>query len=108
MTEIRGLDIHFPRIAVQDSREAIRQIREMVRRADEHHFNFLRPFVVGTRSEACYPSKIVPVQVYPDWDPFAVLMEEAHRRGPEVHPFICVAPLQNSNAEGAEQGVTAS
>ena len=105
MTEIRGLDIHFPRIAVQDAQEGIRQIQEMVRRADEHHFNFIRPFVVGTRTEAYYPSKIVPVQVYPDWDPFAVLMEEARRRGLEVHPFICVVPLQNPNAEEAEQGV---
>ena len=47
MTEIRGLDIHFPRIAVQDAQEGIRQIQEMVRRADEHHFTWtsLEPWV---------------------------------------------------------------
>jgi len=104
MTEIRGLDIHFPSIAVQDARKGTRQIREMVRCADEHHFNFLRPFVVGTRSEAYYPSEIVPVRVYPHWDPFAVMMEEAHRRNIEVHPFVCVVPLQNPNAKEAIPG----
>lgn len=105
MTEIRGLDVHFPRIVVQDPQEGSRQIREMVRRADEHHFNFLRPFVVSTRSDAYYSSKIVPVRVYPRWDPFSVMLEEAHRRGLEVHPFVCVVPLGNPNAKEAEQGI---
>ena len=98
MKEIRGLDIHFPAVADQDPRRGAEQVREMVRRVADYNFNFLRPFVVGTRSQADYPSDVVPVREFPQWDPFGVLVEEARKRGMEVHPFVCVVPLGDPEA----------
>lgn len=68
------------------------QIREMVRRTDEAGFNTLLVQVRG-RGDAYYESGVEPRSPWlggteRDFDPLAVLLDEAHRRGLEVHAWV--------------------
>ena len=60
------------------------------------------PYIKDTGGAAAYDSKIVPVRKYQDWDALADIMTEAHARGLQVWPVICVLP---SGGEGAPSGV---
>ena len=90
--EIRGVDIHPSHQFDKDVSEGMKQCKEVVDLLYRCNFNFLRPFVVITRCNANYNSKIVPIKNFSDWDPLEVMVEEAHSRGMEVHPFVCVIP----------------
>lgn len=50
----------------------------------------LMPFVVDTRKQALYPSRVIADKPYHDWDPLAVIMREARSRQLKVYPAICV------------------
>lgn len=88
--EVRGVDIHPSHQFDKDKSEGIKQCKEVVDLLYRNNFNFLRPFVVVTRCNANYNSKIVPIKNFNEWDPLEVMVEEAHSRGMEVHPFVCV------------------
>jgi len=90
--EIRAVDMHPAALFGTDPETGPQRVKEMVNLAAKHKLNFLRPFMVGTRCDASYDSRIVPIHVFKDWDPLKVLIEEAHAEGLEVHPFVCVVP----------------
>ena len=57
----------------------------------EAGFNLLIPHVRGVTGETLYQATNHPVSAYAkDWDPLAVINEEAKRRGMQVHPWISV------------------
>ena len=88
--EVRGVDIHLEVSFGEDPAEGPKLVQEAVERLARANFNFLRPFVVETRCQAAYDSEFLPVRFCPGWDPLKVIVEEAHARGMEVHPFLCL------------------
>lgn len=92
VVEIRGVDIHPASLFGTDPETGPQKVTEMVDLASKHNLNFLRPFVVGVRCDASYESRLMPIRVFEGWDPLKILVEEAHNKGLEVHPFICVVP----------------
>ncbi|RJS84443.1 hypothetical protein CW702_02480 [Candidatus Bathyarchaeota archaeon] len=90
--EIRSVDIHPSALFGRDRDEGPRNVEKVVEVAAENNLNMLRPFVIDTRCEASYNSSIVPIKEFEGWDPLKIMVEEAHRRGLEVHTFICVVP----------------
>lgn len=84
--EVRGVWVVRTTLTDRD------QIREMVRRTDEAGFNTLLVQVRG-RGDAYYDSGVEPRSPWlgrsgRDFDPLAVLLDEAHRRGLEVHAWV--------------------
>ncbi|RMH20918.1 MAG: hypothetical protein D6701_03320 [Gemmatimonadetes bacterium] len=83
--EVRGLWVVRTTLGDPDA------IREMVRRADEAGFNTLLVQVRG-RGDAYYRSDLLPlapaVAERPGFDPLALVIDEAHRRGIEVHAWV--------------------
>lgn len=68
------------------------QVQEMVRRTDEAGFNTLLVQVRG-RGDAYYDSDVEPRSSWlggtgSDFDPLAILLEEAHRRDMKVHAWV--------------------
>lgn len=59
------------------------------------------PYVKDTGGGALYESSVVPVRRQPDWDALGVFMEEAHKRGLQVWPVICVVPSGGESAPAA-------
>ena len=90
--EIWGVDIHPSLQFDKDASEGMKLCKETVDLLYRCNFNFLRPFVVVTRCNTNYNSKIVPIKNFSEWDHLEVMVEEAHSRGMEVHPFVCVVP----------------
>ncbi len=90
--EVRGVDIHPAALFGRAPETGSLRVREIARLAAECKLNFLRPFVVGVNCDASYNSRILPTKLFEEWDPLEILIEEAHARGLEVHPFVCVVP----------------
>ncbi|MSR21437.1 MAG: hypothetical protein EXR91_10780 [Gemmatimonadetes bacterium] len=84
-SEVRGLWV------VRWTMTSAEQVSEMVAEADAAGFNTLIVQVRG-RGDAYYRSAIEPraegVQGPPDFDPLALAIEEAHRRGMAVHAWL--------------------
>ncbi len=50
----------------------------------------LIPFVTTTSGQAEYPSRFVPDKIWGEWDPVALSVREARKRGLQVWPSMCV------------------
>ena len=50
----------------------------------------IMPYATTTGGAANYPSDVMPLRTYGDWDPLGVFVREARKRGLEVYPVICV------------------
>jgi uncharacterized lipoprotein YddW (UPF0748 family) len=61
------------------------------------------PFVTTTGGQADYPSQVISVKIWGGWDPLAVVVREAHRRGLQVYPVMCVLAC----GDGQPQGILA-
>jgi len=92
LMEVRGADVHPAALFGKNRETGPEKVREIVKLAGKRGLNFLRPFVVGTNCDASYDSRIVPIRVFESWDPLKVLIDEAHSKELEVHPFVCVVP----------------
>jgi uncharacterized lipoprotein YddW (UPF0748 family) len=84
-----GAYVHFRK----GHMETPEQIRDYVNKAADAGIQFLLPCGKTTSGMAYYDSDILP-RVRPELDSLAVLIEAAHKRGLEVHPWVCV------NSEG--------
>ena len=82
-------------------------VRRMVRRADEAGFNTLIVQVRG-RGDAYYRSRWEPAPpeapAIPKYDPLALAIREAHRRGLRVHAWINTYLVANADTLPADSG----
>jgi uncharacterized lipoprotein YddW (UPF0748 family) len=56
--------------------------------------------VTTTSGEAYYPSELVPDKVWGRWDPLAIIVREAHKRGLQVYPTMCVLACGDKKPAG--------
>lgn len=84
------------------------EIDKILNRVEELHFNTIF-FQVRPMNDAFYPSDYAPFSRYltgiegqdPGWDIFAYLIQEAHKRGIEIHAWL--NPYRVSNASGSKE-----
>jgi len=97
-----GAYIHIDRLFEKGMDAAARR-KTIIRVLDRFQASGLKvamPYVTTTSGSACYASRIVPVRVFPDWDPMELFVREAHRRGLEVWPVVCVIPSGDKKLAG--------
>ena len=88
----KGVCAHPNCLFSKDPVEGHEQVKEVMERLDQAKIDFVQMLVKGTRSDAYYSTSLIPMQVYERWDPFQETIEQAHKRGIEVHAFICPFP----------------
>ncbi len=96
-----GAYIHFPRWFDADTDQAARErvIAENLDRFRDAGLRVLIPYVVNG-GEASYESRLFPKNRYGDWDPLAVIVREARRRGLQVYPAVCVLASGHKQPQG--------
>ncbi len=82
-----------------DPDECREQIRETIKSTADHNFNAV-VFQIRGAAETLYPSELEPWSPLlgeqdPGFDPVALAIEEAHRRGLEFHAYINPMPLRS-------------
>jgi len=97
-----GAYVHMAAVYAKGSDATAR--REAIRKAlDRFKASGLRvvmPYATTTAGTAWYDSDIIPVREAKDWDPLRVFVEEAHRRGLDVWPVVCVVPSGGEKSPG--------
>jgi uncharacterized lipoprotein YddW (UPF0748 family) len=58
------------------------------------------PFVTTTSGQAEYPSQVIPEKIWDAWDPVAVIVREARKRGLQVWPSMCVMACGSTEPRG--------
>ena len=58
------------------------------------------PFVTTTSGQAEYPSQFIPDKIWGEWDPLAVIVREARKRGVQVWPSMCVMACGSKEPRG--------
>ena len=98
---IRGLWVVRTTLTHPDS------VRAMVRRAADGGFNTLLVQVRG-RGDSYFSNGIEPraeaLRARPDFDPLALTLQEAHRRGIEVHAWMNVHLVSSAQCPSADPG----
>lgn len=94
--------IHFPSLFDAKASPEIREqaIARELDRIQACGLDTLLPYATGTSGSAAYASDIIPDRTYGDWDPLAVLMREARRRGLRVFPVHCPLPSGGAAPRG--------
>jgi uncharacterized lipoprotein YddW (UPF0748 family) len=98
LTTVGGAD--WPK--TYDTDEQKRSLQQIFNKLQEEHFNTVF-FQVRSRGNAFYRSSYEPWAAEltgtlgkdPGWDPLAFAIEEAHRRGMELHAWFNVAKVYN-------------
>ena len=87
-----GAYINIPKLFKRDAniRERERALREHLDRFRASGLRVVMPYVTTTAGEAIYPSQIVPVRYYDNWDPLRFIIRAARARGLQVYPVTCV------------------
>lgn len=99
---LMGAYIHLPTWFRGKTDEAARK-RAIVENLDRFRDSGLRvliPFVTTTRGQAEYASELIPDRVWGSWDPVAVMVREAHQRGLQVYPTMCVLACGHDRPAG--------
>lgn len=99
---LRAAYIHPERhFTARDSEETQHAaILQMLDRMQGAKLNAIFPFFTGSSGQAFYASQVLPVRVYPENDPLEFLVREAHARGINVYPVMCVAVCGNDRPAG--------
>jgi len=97
VVEVRGIWIDAGAIP-----KTAKAIREMVRNYANAHFNVLLPETI-CRGYAIFPSAVIErdPRFAGAIDPLPVMIDEAHRLGMEVHPWVWVFRVGYSRDKGA-------
>ena len=83
-----------------DEADRERAIMDNLDRFRESGLRVLIPFVTTTSGEAYYPSELVPDKPWGRWDPLAIIVREAHKRGLQVYPTMCVLACGDKKPAG--------
>ncbi|MBN1853407.1 MAG: sulfatase-like hydrolase/transferase [Pirellulales bacterium] len=97
-----GAYIHLPAWFRGHTDEADRH-RVMIENLDRFHDSGLRvliPFVTTTGGKAEYPSQLIPDNVWGSWDPVALMVDEARKRGLQIYPTMCVLASGHDRPDG--------
>ncbi len=105
ITTVNGLD--WPKST--DRNEQQQSLRQILDRLQQAHFNTIF-FQVRGRGDALYRSTYEPwsniltgsLGQDPGWDPLQFVLDEAHRRGIEVHAWINTFLIKSSRLETPE------
>jgi len=97
-----GAYIHLPTWFAGKTDETAREraIVENLDRFRESGLRVLIPFVTTTSGQAYYPSGLIPDKTWGSWDPVAVMVREAHKRGLQVYPVMCVLACGHKEPAG--------
>jgi uncharacterized lipoprotein YddW (UPF0748 family) len=97
-----GAYIHLPAWfeGKTDQADRERAIVENLDRFRDSGLRVLIPFVTTTSGQADYPSQVIPDKVWGTWDPLAVMVREAHQRGLQVYPAVCVLACGHNRPGG--------
>lgn len=98
-----GAYIHLPAWfrGHADQPASQRAIVENLDRFRDSGLRVLIPFVTTTSGKAEYPSQVIPDKVWGAWDPVAVMVGEARKRGLQVYPAVCVLACGHKRPAGA-------
>jgi len=80
------------------SRERI--IIENLDRFRDSGLRVLIPFITSTRGQAQYPSELIPDKPWENWDPVAIMVREARKRGLKIYPVMCVLACGHDKPAG--------
>ena len=97
-----GAYLHVPHV-LGEARDAAARHEAIGKNLDRFAASGLRvvmPYATTTSGTAVYGSRIMPKREYPDWDPLAVLVAEAHKRKLDVWPVVCVISSGHERPEG--------
>ena len=97
-----GAYIHLPAWFRGQRDEAARRrvIVDNLDRFRDSGLRVLMPFVTTTGGAAEYPSELIPDRVWGDWDPVAVMVDEARQRGLQIYPVMCVLACGHTRPAG--------
>ena len=97
-----GAYVHLPSWFQRgmDNAARHRAIIDNLDRFEQSGLNVLIPFVTTTQGQALYPSERIPGKIWSDWDPLAVIVPEAHRRGLKVYTSVCVLAAGHNRPAG--------
>ena len=100
-----GAYVNIPKLfdSGSDIRDRERSIGKQLDRFKSSGLRVVMPYVTTTVGTALYPSEIVPVRMYSDWDPLSVLIREARTRGLQVYPVTCVLACGKQQPQGILQ-----
>ena len=77
-----------------------RAIIENLDRFRDSGLRVLIPFITTTSGQAYYPSELIPDKTWGSWDPVAIMVREAHQRGLQIYPTMCVLACGSKKAAG--------
>lgn len=83
-----------------DEAERERIIVENLDRFRDSGLRVLIPFITSTRGQAQYPSELIPDKPFGKWDPVAIVVREARKRGLKVYPVMCVLACGHDKPAG--------
>ncbi|MFA5859667.1 MAG: family 10 glycosylhydrolase [Elusimicrobiota bacterium] len=79
-------------------------IQKLLDKAKDARIMCFAPLTVYSNHTVLYDSKIVKKHAVEGWDPLKVFIEEAHKRGQMVYPWVCCL-VAGSEDEPAKDGV---
>jgi len=77
-----------------------RSIAENLERFEASGLRAIILFVTTTSGQAQYPSQVIPDKIWGEWDPVAVIVREARKRGLQVWPSMCVMACGSKEPRG--------
>lgn len=102
ITTVNGLD--WPKSTTREEQQG--SLRDIVDKLHQAHFNTIF-FQVRGRGDAIYRSRLEPwsnvltgkLGEDPGWDPLLFILDEAHRRGMEIHAWINTFLVKSMKSE---------